>query len=58
MPRCSVLFVAAVLCGCTRTPAPVETGVQPAGPRQPAPSGTARDKEQFTQVVLDVPGMH
>ncbi|MCL6501479.1 MAG: hypothetical protein K6T86_02260 [Pirellulales bacterium] len=63
MPRYSALIAAAVLCGCTRSPAPVDAGTGPNAPRKPAasselPGGSGPAQPTLVQVVLDVPGMH
>lgn len=58
MPRYSALLVAAVLCGCTRAPVPMDAGGGPAGSKQPAVPSNSSSEAELTQVVLDVPGMH
>lgn len=58
MSRYAVLLAAAVLCGCSRAPAPVDVGTGPSGVGQPDVSSTSSTESGLTRVVLDVPGMH
>lgn len=58
MSRYAALFAAAVLCGCSQAPAPVDVGPGPSAASQPAVSSTSSAESAQTRVVLNVPGMH